>query len=121
LLNSISNTLSCPVDSFQETFGNTMVPQRYSANPQLGTWVHTQRRQYKLLSDGKKSSMNQQKIDSLNALDFIWVARQNDIDESSDDDAANTKKTGKDQGNLKSNEPNENDDKKKTDSEISEV
>jgi hypothetical protein len=84
-----------------------MVPQRYQANPQLGTWVHTQRRQYKLLSDGKKSSMNQQKIDSLNAVGFVWVARHNGFDESSDDEADDSaKKTNrKDKANLKSDEP----------------
>ena len=42
------------------------------------TWVHTQRRQYKLLSDGKKSSMTQKKIDSLNEIGFVWVARHLD-------------------------------------------
>lgn len=71
----------------QETFGNTLVPQRFQSNPQLGTWVHTQRRQYKLLSDGKKSSMTKEKIDALNAIGFVWVARQNDIDESDVEDA----------------------------------
>ena len=69
-----------------------MVPQRYQANPQLGTWVHTQRRQYKLLSDGKKSSMTQDKISALDALGFIWVARKNDGDAWSDDDSESQKK-----------------------------
>ena len=50
------------------------------------TWVHTQRRQYKLLSDGKKSSMTQKKIDSLNEIGFVWVARHLDDNDGDDDD-----------------------------------
>eukprot|EP00956_Cyclotella_meneghiniana_P013579 scaffold19713_cov47-Cyclotella_meneghiniana.AAC.9 len=71
---------------YKKKFGNTMVPQRYKTNPQLGTWVHTQRRQYKLLSDGKKSSMTQKKIDSLNQIGFVWVARHFDDNDGDDDD-----------------------------------
>jgi len=51
-----------------------MVPQRYQANPQLGTWVHTQRRQYKLLMEGKKSSMTKEKAKALESLGFFWTA-----------------------------------------------
>eukprot|EP00804_Cyclotella_cryptica_P027074 CCRYP_013615-RA/>CCRYP_013615-RA protein AED:0.01 eAED:0.01 QI:345/1/1/1/1/1/2/401/437 len=69
---------------YKQTFGNTMVPQRYQANPQLGTWVHTQRRQYKLMQEGKKSSMTQDKIDALNAVGFVWVARSSENGDSSD-------------------------------------
>lgn len=47
------------------------------------TWVHTQRRQYKLLSDGKKSGMTQKKIDSLNEIGFVWVARHLGDDDDS--------------------------------------
>ncbi|KAL7478633.1 hypothetical protein ACHAW6_004388 [Cyclotella cf. meneghiniana] len=73
---------------YKQTFGNTMVPQRYQVNPQLGTWVHTQRRQYKLMQEGKKSSMTQDKIDALNAVGFVWVARSSENDESSDSEEA---------------------------------
>ena len=68
-----------------------MVPQRYQDNPPLGTWVHTQRRQYKLLTEGKKSSMTQEKIDSLNEVGFIWAARNNDVMEESNDDKEDEK------------------------------
>jgi hypothetical protein len=63
------------LQQYKATFGNTMVPQRYQANPQLGTWVHTQRRQFKLMKEGKKSSMTQEKVDALNSIEFIWVAK----------------------------------------------
>jgi len=60
---------------YKDTFGNCMVPQRYQANPQLGTWVHTQRRQYKLMIEGKKSSMTRDKAQSLDSLGFFWAAK----------------------------------------------
>lgn len=78
------------------------------------TWVHTQRRQYKLLLDGKKSSMTQDKIDSLNAVGFVWVARQSDSDDDDDADSscgANKTKSqeGVNQSNLKSAESDKDD------------
>jgi len=64
-----------PILDYKATYGNCMVPQRYLANPQLGTWVHTQRRQYKLLKGGKKSSMTAEKISRLNSVGFDWDAK----------------------------------------------
>jgi len=92
---------------YKNTFGNCMVPQRYqgknihcltlflllsflystqpntfsilifTANPQLGTWVHTQRRQYKLMieGEGKKSSMTREKAQTLDSIGFSWAAK----------------------------------------------
>lgn len=60
---------------YKNTFGNCMVPQRYQANPQLGTWVHTQRRQYKLMIEGKKSSMTREKAQALDSIGFFWAAK----------------------------------------------
>mmetsp|Transcript_2372 Transcript_2372/g.5227 ORF Transcript_2372/g.5227 Transcript_2372/m.5227 type:complete len:105 (-) Transcript_2372:131-445(-) len=56
--------------------GHCIVPQRYEKNPQLGTWVHTQRRQYKLKMDGRKSSMTQEKINLLNNIKFEWDGKR---------------------------------------------
>lgn len=61
--------------AYKELFGNCMVPQRYQANPSLGTWVHTQRRQYKLMKEGKKSSMTQEKAEALDSIGFYWTAK----------------------------------------------
>lgn len=61
--------------AYKEAFGNCMVPQRYQANPSLGTWVHTQRRQYKLMKEGKKSSMTQEKAKALDSIGFYWAAK----------------------------------------------
>jgi len=43
------------LQAFKSRQGNCLVPQRYQANMQLGTWVHTQRRHYKLWLEGKKN------------------------------------------------------------------
>jgi len=61
--------------AYKATYGNCMVPQRYQANSQLGTWVHTQRRQYKLMNESKKSSMTKEKADALDSIGFFWAAK----------------------------------------------
>ncbi|KAL7532390.1 hypothetical protein ACHAXR_004600 [Thalassiosira sp. AJA248-18] len=61
--------------AYKQIYGSCMVPQRYQANQQLGTWVHTQRRQHKLLSEGKKSSMTEEKMKALNSIGFSWDAK----------------------------------------------
>ncbi|KAL7438424.1 hypothetical protein ACHAXM_006314 [Skeletonema potamos] len=65
---------------YKDQFGNCMVPQRYQPNSKLGTWVHTQRRQYKLLLNGEKSAMNREKIKALDSIGFFWMAKQKDGD-----------------------------------------
>jgi len=71
---------------YKNTFGNCMVPQRYQANPQLGTWVHTQRRQYKLMIEGKKSSMTRDKAQALDSLGFFWAAKATSSSRSNTND-----------------------------------
>jgi hypothetical protein len=56
-------------------------------NPKLGTWVHTQRRQYKLMIEGKKSSMTQEKIQALDSIGFFWTTKPNSSSRSMKDDA----------------------------------
>jgi Helicase associated domain len=53
------------------------VPSTYPENPQLATWVKCQRRQYKLLKDGKTSNMSLGRIEKLEELGFIWEMRKN--------------------------------------------
>jgi hypothetical protein len=57
----------------QQNNGSTNVPRKFPSNKPLGIWVKTQRYQYKLLQDRKKSSMTTERIKSLNELDFEWV------------------------------------------------
>jgi len=52
--------------------GDCLVPQRYDLNKRLGTWVNTQRREYKQLKKSLKSSMTPAKIKKLNYINFTW-------------------------------------------------
>jgi len=60
---------------FKEKHGDCNVPNRYEANKQLGQWVNTQRQQYRLLQEGMRSSMTEERITKLNATGFTWKLR----------------------------------------------
>ena len=60
------------LENYKDTVGDTNVPRGYKKNKQLGTWVATQRRYYKLLKQGKSNLMTQERIQSLNELEFNW-------------------------------------------------
>ena len=48
----------------------------YAENPQLGTWVYTQRKQYKKFQqDPATSSMKQERIQRLESIAFQWNGR----------------------------------------------
>ncbi|KAK1737667.1 helicase-associated domain-containing protein [Skeletonema marinoi] len=51
---------------YEDKHGDTLVPQRYTDNPQLGIWVNNQRR------NGKNNSLTQERIDKLNEIGFMW-------------------------------------------------
>uniref|UniRef100_UPI00214BFF36 helicase associated domain-containing protein n=1 Tax=Chlamydia suis TaxID=83559 RepID=UPI00214BFF36 len=51
---------------FQEEHGHCKVPQRYPQNPDLGSWVSTQR------VDFKKGKLSEDKIERLEELGFVW-------------------------------------------------
>ena len=53
--------------------GDSLVPQHYTVDGvDLGVWVNTQRAQYQKLKEGKLSSMTEDRVDKLEAVDFIW-------------------------------------------------
>jgi hypothetical protein len=52
--------------------GNCNVPQNYSDNTKLAYWVGTQRREYRLHQEGKKSSMTTFRIQELESIGFEW-------------------------------------------------
>ena len=52
------------------------VPSTFPENPQLATWVKCQRRQYKLLRDGKTSNMTMERIVQLEKIGFVWEVRK---------------------------------------------
>jgi len=54
------------------THGDCLVPQKWPKNLQLGTWVNTQRRHYKMFMEGKPSSMRWERIEALESIGFAW-------------------------------------------------
>lgn len=57
---------------FHKEHGHAAVPHTYPKNPQLARWVKRQRRQYKLMKDGKASTMTNERLDMLDSVGFIW-------------------------------------------------
>ena len=57
---------------YKKEFGNSNVPSRYKKNKQLGLWVKEQKRQCRLLEEGKRSSMTKNHLLSLRELGFDW-------------------------------------------------
>jgi len=62
--------------TYKLQYGDCVVPRGYPENPHLATWVAEQRKQYKLLRDGRPSNISQERIDLLNDLDFTWNAQE---------------------------------------------
>ena len=60
---------------FKQGHGHCNVPRDFSANKQLGEWVHTQRKQYRLRQEGKQSStMTNERVRMLEEIGFVWKA-----------------------------------------------
>ena len=55
--------------------GHTNVSKYDTKNKQLGIWVKTQRHEYTLLSNGKKSRMKMERIQLLEEIGFKWRIR----------------------------------------------
>jgi hypothetical protein len=77
--------------------GHCNIPQRYKENLKLATWAATQRKQYRLHSEGKKSQMTLPRIKALESLGFEWklaTSRRKGTPRNSslDDDARLVKK-----------------------------
>jgi Helicase associated domain len=45
-------------------------------NIKLANWVSTQRQEAKLMREGRSTRLSEKKIDKLNAIGFVWVARE---------------------------------------------
>ena len=63
---------------YQRENGSCRVPHHYKADFRLGSWVAVQRKEYKLLVEGKPSRMTEERIHRLDSLGFEWVARRTD-------------------------------------------
>jgi len=69
------NTLQ-QLKEYRKVHGDCLVPRGFDSNPRLASWVAEQRKQYKLLSDGKQSSITLERISLLNEIDFAWNAQE---------------------------------------------
>lgn len=78
---------------YKAAFGDCLVPQRFSVNPKLGTWVNTQRRHYKLLKEGKHSCMTQERIKLLEDLGFAWSTTSFNIKQENNGEENSLKST----------------------------
>jgi hypothetical protein len=58
--------------AYRESHGHCNVPEGYSENPLLASWVNRQRRQYRLRMDGKRSKITPARIQELENLGFEW-------------------------------------------------
>mmetsp|Transcript_29537 Transcript_29537/g.62752 ORF Transcript_29537/g.62752 Transcript_29537/m.62752 type:complete len:401 (+) Transcript_29537:229-1431(+) len=59
---------------YLEHYGHPNVPWRWDGNRPLAYWVNNQRNKYKLVLDGKKSSITSEQIQKLNSIGFQWSA-----------------------------------------------
>ena len=59
--------------AFRNANGHACVPQHY---PGLGYWVHAQRNQYRLMKQGKKSPMTNEKALKLAEIGMVWDAQK---------------------------------------------
>ena len=57
------------LDAYSKEKGDCDVPRSHKL---LGRWVAEQRAEYKAKTEGKKSKMTAERIDSLNGLGFKW-------------------------------------------------
>eukprot|EP00551_Chaetoceros_affinis_P011838 CAMPEP_0203674320 /NCGR_PEP_ID=MMETSP0090-20130426/15753_1 /ASSEMBLY_ACC=CAM_ASM_001088 /TAXON_ID=426623 /ORGANISM="Chaetoceros affinis, Strain CCMP159" /LENGTH=400 /DNA_ID=CAMNT_0050540173 /DNA_START=178 /DNA_END=1380 /DNA_ORIENTATION=- len=61
--------------AYKKEHNDCLVPNRYKPDTQLGSWVSTQRRHYKLLQNGQESSLTQTRLDLLTNIGFVWATR----------------------------------------------
>ena len=60
---------------YRAEHGDVDVPLKYRGNPALGAFVNRQRTEYRKLHQGLQTSLNQERIEDLNALGFRWAIR----------------------------------------------
>jgi hypothetical protein len=57
---------------FRRSHGHVMVPRTYAPNPQLSSWVATQRKNYNRRRAGKPSPLTAERMRELDELGFVW-------------------------------------------------
>lgn len=58
--------------NFKKEHGHCNVPINYAINKKLGRWVSSQRTLYRLKSEGKRTTLNEVRIELLENEGFIW-------------------------------------------------
>jgi len=68
--------------------GSARVPLKYKADLRLGKWVQSQRQQHKLVREGKKNKLTEERIELLEKAGFEWTLAPGLVikDEEDDDD-----------------------------------
>lgn len=57
---------------YRAIHGDSAVPGDYRANEKLASWATAQREQYRLMQEGKPSSLDEEKVAELDTLQFSW-------------------------------------------------
>ena len=62
--------------AYKAEYGDCNVPRNFKSDPVLARWVNEQRRAYSKFQNKQKSQMNQQRIDALENIGFVWHRRR---------------------------------------------
>uniref|UniRef100_A0A7S2K6L1 Helicase-associated domain-containing protein n=1 Tax=Leptocylindrus danicus TaxID=163516 RepID=A0A7S2K6L1_9STRA len=62
--------------AYREIYGTCSVPQDFPSYQEFGNWVHTTRKEYIKLRDGKPSQLTLDRFEALDAEGFIWVEEE---------------------------------------------
>lgn len=57
---------------FRNENGHCLVPNYYPQNPVLAQWTKRQRYQYKLKMEGKRSTITEERVQTLEEVEFVW-------------------------------------------------
>lgn len=57
---------------YRKNHGHCLVPHTYNDNLALARWVKRQRYQYKLMMEGKASTMTPERVKALEEIGFVW-------------------------------------------------
>ena len=57
---------------YREKMGHCLVPHTFTENLALARWVKRQRYQYKLMLEGKSSTMTEDRVKALEDIGFVW-------------------------------------------------
>lgn len=60
---------------YKKRFGDSNIPKEWPENKSLGAWVATQRKMYKALVSGERSSLTPERRMALENIGFVWILR----------------------------------------------